>query len=180
MCCWKRRSSEFYSTGAKILALTLAHIKPRWSLGPSATNMSLFVWSSAIRWKWTTHIVASWPAESSTSSPSFGYGNESSKSEFVILKMQWPWAKLQFMVWGSRGSRGSGAPGAPETLKLPVDRRSEMVCKRQWNSYFRYLHCQYYGYQMSVMMWTLWRALDSFQHHSGKWIIIELQHGWRV
>ena len=24
-----------------------------------------------------------------------------------------------------------GAPGAPETLKLPVDRRSEMVCKRQ-------------------------------------------------
>ena len=40
-------------------------------------------------------------------------------------------AKLQFMVWGSRGSRGSGAPGAPETLKLPVDRRSEMVCKRQ-------------------------------------------------
>ena len=42
-------------------------------------------------------------------------------------------AKLQFMVWGSRGSRGSqgsrgsGAPGAPETLKLQVDRRSEMV-----------------------------------------------------
>ena len=79
-----------------------------------------------------------------------------------------------------------GAPGAPGAPGLPRPSNCKWTevrwsgLQKEINSYFRFLYCQYNGYQMSVTMWTLWKALDSFQHHSGNWRIIELQHGWTV